>query len=415
MNSFIICSRKSRKKNARKADSQYYAWFRDPDTGAKIPSNRVSVDTLNYRLSGGGIRKHITSKTEAYRIAQEALDKGLVFNHPVGKTASAPRLTAYIEGFWDYDNSPYVKRKLVEGSGITRMQCNKLLGTFRNHCKLLIPDSLMISQFKVSLMERIKASMFDKGLSSSAINQAIECIRTPLNEAYRQEIIKENIGNRLKNVRRSDRERGILTPEEAIKLIRYLKSSTVSGQYERYKYLVPAIMYYSGMRNNEVTTLTPDCVEITIKGYCIIHVRHSFNRVDGVKGTKNGKERTTTIPIELAKEVLEYAKLNPDGFVFFSPIRTDKPLADALVRESFYSALESIGITEKQRRERNLTLYSLRHGFNTAMVNSGLSEVEIRTVTGHSNIAMTEHYNHETELHLNKQAEARNKVLPYII
>ena len=61
-----------------------------------------------------------------------------------------------------------------------------------------------------------------------------------------------------------------------------------------------------------------------------------------------------------------------------------------------------------------MTLYSLRHGFNTAMVNSGLSEIEIRTVTGHSNVAMTEHYTHETEKNLIRQAEARSQVLPFI-
>lgn len=411
MQTFIICTRKSSKKNARKLDDCFFAWYRNPANGAKLPENRISIDTLNHRLHGG-IRIHITSKTEAYRIAQEALDKGLVFNYQKIET---PRLIPYIQSFWDYDTSDYVKRKQIEGSHITKMQCHKLLGVFNNHCKDHIQPEMKLDQFRVANMEKIKRAMFDKGLSSSAINQAIECIRTPLNEAYRQEIIADNIGSRLKNIKRTDKERGILTAKEAEAVIRKLKQSTKPDSFDRYRYLIPAIMYYSGMRNNEVTALTADCIEIRSDRQSFIHVVHGYNRLDGVKSTKTGKKRTVTIPTELAKEILAYSSLfNPEGFIFFSPVNSGKPMDDGAVRESFYEALSDIGIKEEQRTARNLTLYSLRHGFNTAMVNSGLSEVEIRTVTGHSNVAMTEHYTHETEKNLDRQAEARSQVLPYI-
>lgn len=392
-------------------DNSFFAWFRDPSTGAKLPENRISIDKLNHRLDGG-IRIHITSKTEAYRIAQEALSKGFVFNYQKNEI---PRLIPYIENFWDYDNSVYVKRKLNEGSHITKMQCYKLLHYFQRYCKPLISPSLLLDQFKVADMERIKKPLFEIKLSSSLINQVIESIRTPLNEAYRQELITDNIGSRLKNIKRTDKERGILSPSEATSVIKYLKQSTNPSSYERYKYLIPAIMYYSGMRNNEVTALTLDCIEIKDESQGLIHVIHGYNRIDGIKETKNGKKRFTTIPTELAKEIIAYGtQFNPDGFIFFSPVNSGKPIDDGVVRESFYEALKEIGITEKQRRERNLTLYSLRHGFNTAMVNSGLGELEIRTVTGHSSVAMTEHYNHETDERLKKQAEARSQVLPYI-
>ena len=411
LNTFIIISRKSRRKTARKVDNCFYAWYRDPTNGAKLPENRISIDTLNHRLNGG-IRIHITSKAEAYRVAQEALNKGVVFNY---QKVEKPRLIPYIEGFWTYETSDYVKRKLNEGSHITKMQCHKLLGVFQNHCKKQINPSLYLDQFKVADMERIKRSLFDKKLSSSLINQAIESIRTPLNEAYRQEIISDNIGSRLKNIKRTDKERGILSHKEAEAVIRYLKNNTYSAKYDRFKYLIPAIMYYSGMRNNEVTALTLNCIEIIDDKQSFIHVVHGYNRLDGVKSTKNGKKRVTTIPTELAREIISYANLfNPNGFIFFSPVDINKPIDDSAVRDSFYLALKGIGITEEMRTERNLTLYSLRHGFNTAMVNSGLGELEIRTVTGHSSVAMTEHYNHETDERLRKQAEARNKVLPYI-
>ncbi len=411
MERFAIYSRKSRKKlSTKKSDNYFYAWYRDPINGARLPQNRIDIDTLRLRLMGG-IRIHVTSKAEAYRIAQEALDKGVVFNY---QKEEKPSLIEFIQGFWTYETSDYVKRKLNEGSHITKMQCHKLLGVFNNHCKPHIPPTLLLDQFKVADLERIKLSLFEKKLSSSLINQAIESIRTPLNEAYRQEIISDNIGSRLKNIKRTDKERGILTPSESQAVIKFLKHSTEPSDFERYKYLVPAIMYYSGMRNNEVTALTEDCIEIKDDSQSLIHVVHGYNRLDGVKSTKNGKARVTTIPTELAKEIISYSEMYKQHFIFFSPFDNQKPIDDGMVRSAFYTALESIGIPEKDRIKRSITLYSLRHGFNTAMVNSGLGELEIRAVTGHSNVAMTEHYNHETKERLIKQAEARSQVLPYI-
>ena len=245
MEKFFIYTVKSRKKNAKKSDCYYGAWFRDPVTGAKPYKNRILIDTLNQRLTGSGLRLHVTEKTEAYRIAQAALDKGLVFNYnQKQETPSVPLLVPFVEAFWNYDSSPYVKRKIVEGSRITRVYCRKMLQKFELYCKPFIPETIPLDGFKVSMMEQIKNFMFDKGLSSSSINWAIESIRTPLVEAFRQEIIRENIGQRLKVVKRTDKEKGILTKAESEKLISYLKHSTEPNTYERWEYLIPAIMYY---------------------------------------------------------------------------------------------------------------------------------------------------------------------------
>ena len=410
MESFIICTRQSRKKNARKNDCYFYAWYRDPSNGAKLPKNRVDIDTLNHRLKGG-IRYHVSSKAEAYRIAQDALDKGLVFGY---QKKEKPLLLPYIHGFWDYDSSHYVKRKLIEGSKITKNYTVKMLQTFDKHCKDLIPNGLALDSFTVSMMEKIKVSMFDKKLSSSTINRAIESIKTPLTEAFRLELISENIGERLKVVKRTDKEKGIMTAAEAQNLIKYLKQHTDPQGYERWRYLTVALIYYTGMRNSEIQALFPSCIELRVDGKCFIHVKHGYNKIDGLKATKNGKERTVTAPIELGKELLAYSEGNPNGFIFYSLSDRDKPLNEKQITGNFIDAMKAIGISEEQQKERGLSFYSFRHFFNTALIDSGLSELEIRNVTGHSSLAMTEHYSHENEQRLLKQAEARAKAIPYI-
>lgn len=411
MSPFIICFRPSKRKSARKADGFFFAWYRDPSNGAKLPSNRIDIDTLNVRLNGG-MRVHISSKTQAYAIAQKALDAGLVFDYqPKNKT---PLLSDYIQQFWDYDQSPYVKSKMVEGGSITKMQCSKMLGTFNNHVKDYLRPTMRLDEIKVSDVEKLKQRMFEKGLSSSAINKLIECLRTPLNYAFRTELITNPIGQKLKNVKRTDAERGILTTEEAKAVIKHLKDTAKADSYERCFYLFVSVMYYGGLRNNEVSTLRSEDIEIRDEKLSIVHVCRSFNRKDGLKGTKTGKERFTTIPTAIAQELLSYNRRFRTPFIFFSIINTDNPIDDGQVRDSFYLALKSIGIEEKERTARNITLYSLRHGFDSAMVTSGLNETEVRAVIGHSSPRMTQNYYHQSAESLERQAEARSKVLPFV-
>ena len=407
---FIICSRPSQKKSAKISDCYYFAWYRDPQTGAKLPQNRFSIDTLAVRLKAGGIRGHVKSKAEAFRIAQEALDKGLVFDYQKPVT---PRLIPFIEAYWDYSGS-YVKKKLAEGYSITKNYVQIMRMTFDKHVRPYIPEGLALDGFSVPVMEKIKAKLYDSGVSTSTIGRVVLSVKKPLTEAYRNELISDNIGERLSTVRRINQEKGILSSTESKALIQSLKGKYNNG-YERWKYLVPALCYYTGMRNSEIISITPSCIEEFVGlDYSLLHVDRAYNRIDGFKLPKNGKKRLVTIPSELARELIDYSDKSPDSLIFYSLRDKTRPLDEKAISENFREALEEIGISRDVQAERNLSFYSLRHGFNSTMVDSGLSEVQIRGVTGHSSYAMLEHYRHETAENLKAQAEARNRVLPFI-
>ena len=409
MNSFIICFRKSRKKNAKRSDGTFFAWYRDPRTGAKLPKNRINIDTLNIRLNGG-IRTHVVSRSEAYRIAQEALQKGVVFDYVEDTT---PLLSDYIIQFWTYDDSPYVKAKALRGETITKMQCAKMLGVFRNHIKDELRPDMKLDEFRLSDMQRIETKMFDKGLSSSAICKAVECLRTALNHAYRTEVISNPIGMKLKNVKRQDKERGILSSEESAKVIKYLRDNSKADSYERFGYLFVSVMLYSGLRNSEVRTLRAEDIKIKDEDVAVLHVKHSYNAKDGEKCTKTGKARYVTIPVSLAREILAYSLRFGNEYIFFSILHPEKPIDDGAVRTVFYDALEAIGINEKERMARKIVLYSNRHKFDSLMVASGLAETEIQAVIGHSSSRMTKHYYHQDDEALERQAKARERVIPF--
>lgn len=427
---FIIFSRKSKKPTARKSDNCFYARYVNPiDTSKTV---RKSIDDLNVAL--GNRREHIKEKERAYMIADEALKNGLIFsfsnspriddNSTIGekqetiplapKNATTPYFKAYIREFWNYDTSPYVKRLKIEGKNITKSHCNGQLRNFNNHCSPLIPDELKLDEFTVSLMEKIKASMFDKGMSNETINKIINSISRPLKEAYRMELINIDIASRLTRVSvvNSSKERGILTRDETEKLFSYLNTTYKPDTYERWIYLFIRLAYETGMREGEIQVLKKENFTIKDDEITFIKVSNAWNEIDGLKDTKTHQERTVTASTALCREILDYSNWNEGGLIFASYRIREQPIGKRAINENFKKALNAIGISEKERKERNITMYSSRHFFNTAMQNEGIGLSDLQRVTGHKTLEMTQHYTHETEEALIRQAKIREKAIP---
>lgn len=418
--SFFIYSKASRKKNSKKTDKFFYVWYLNPETGKKESNNRRSVDELNVLI--GNPPEHIKNRDRAVLIAQKALDEGKVFSIKRGKYLNAALLekkkgvilfSEWVRNFWTFDTSTYVKRKTLEGKPPTRSHCSNQLRAFNNHCAPLIDESLPIESFTVGKMEEIKVAMFDRGLSNTTINKAINCIRKPLSEAYRMGYIKENVADRLNNIKEKNEEKGILSKEEENELLSFLNETTTINTYERWKYLVVALSHYAGMRLGEIQALLPSMFEVIDEETTIITVARAWSDEDKIKGTKNGKIRYTTAPTPLCREILDYSNWNPNGLIFASLVKPSVPINKTTIGEVFRDSIHAIGIDEEERKQRNITFHSLRHYFNTYLVNSGLDRDEVRRVTGHSSDSMTERYLHETREHLLKQSKARSEAIPY--
>ena len=61
-------------------------------------------------------------------------------------------------------------------------------------------------------------------------------------------------------------------------------------------------------------------------------------------------------------------------FIFESFVKREVPINSTTIGEVFREALAAIGISEKERKDRNITMYSSRHFYNTAMVDTGLDK-----------------------------------------
>ena len=58
-------------------------------------------------------------------------------------------------------------------------------------------------------------------------------------------------------------------------------------------------------------------------------------------------------------------------------------------------ALNGIGISDTEIKERHLSFHSWRHFYNSKLINSGIPKSIVQSIIGHVNDdSMTEHYTH---------------------
>jgi integrase len=227
------------------------------------------------------------------------------------------------------------------------------------------------------------------------------------------------------------REKGVLTPDEIVRLI----AAPISDLRHRLAVLLGALC---GMRMGEVRGLQWGDVENGL-----IHVRHNWQNMEGMKAPKykggaiRENPRTVPLPSSIAAilETLRQSSTNPvpNSFVIESYQKNGEPVSKEFFRYVLDKEQASIGIPgtwkpsprkdckrltngEKkqpadyvnEQKRRNITYHGLRHSYVTLGRLAGITDIEIQTLAGHRSGAMMERYSHAAQV-LDFQA-AREKL-----
>jgi hypothetical protein len=84
----------------------------------------------------------------------------------------------------------------------------------------------------------------------------------------------------------------------------------------------------------------------------------------------------------------------PTDFIFWGATR-ERPINQNCILAAYKRALTRIGISPEEQKKRNLMFHSWRHGFNTYS-RGKIPDEQLRRVTGHNSVAMTDRYDHPT-------------------
>ena len=126
----------------------------------------------------------------------------------------------------------------------------------------------------------------------------------------------------------------------------------------------------------------------------VIHIRHNWQEGEGLKPCKCGSEGLVPMPrlvADLVNRVHATAPLTGPGDFVMSQ-RPYRPACREILWQSLRHELASIGITEEQRKERNIVYHSLRHSFATTCKLIGLNDFESMSLSRHKDIKAHRRY-----------------------
>ena len=300
--------------------------------------------------------------------------------YPLHKQQPSQTFASFLKEFWDWENSPYIKERLIHKHGIHKMYVKRCYGAIQNYwipCfgeQILLEDVKRkeIQDFVLSFMRRTSPA------SAQARNDIIRSGTIALRWAFRNGLISSDLASGLTYYTGDQPDIPILS-EDIVKEL-------FARPWKHKKAMVAnKLAMLTGLRSGEIQALRGCDI-----GQDCIFVRHSWTRLDGLKPPKNGSTRIVYVPFKELLEELRAMANGEENFVFhvkspFCPID-----AKCFLRELRHE-LQKMGVENKI--VENIHFHSWRHYFTAHMKTSGkLEQHLLQRMTGHKSFSMMEYY-----------------------
>ena len=236
-----------------------------------------------------------------------------------------------------------------------------------------------LAALAVADIRHFRDSLISGGRAAATANVAVKILRGPLNLARRQGLLPNNPAEAVDMVSSNPVVKGIFTPADVAKLI--------AAADEEWKGMILA-GFYTGARLGDLTNLKRE--------------HYDAERLSLRFGQAKTKQ-FIEIPIhpEFHKWLLQRPQGKPEDPIF--PSLHGKSISGVSGLSMRFKALMvkagiKVAVTakagEKGRARSSLTFHSLRHSFNSAMANAGVSQEHRQLLTGHASKAINDRYTH---------------------
>ena len=409
----------------------FYAELIDPQTGAKLAARSTGTKNRDEALlkiaewlkSGiptgrarkprpleaaagietvlRAIRKADLNSDDALRIVQSLKGRDLIDIAAVKSGKGAVSFTEFLEEFWNYDTSPYIREKRAHGQSIGKRHCYESMSRFSRYWQPAFLNRALNSITRQDLKD-FSLSLAEGGLAPASVNKIMAVGNTCLSWAFREGLIPADPTLGLVNFSGEAKKRGVLTPLEARALF-------AARWKDRRAYAASLLACTTGMRAGEVLALRQEDI-----GERVLNVRHSWSAYDGLKAPKNGEARRVPLLPEVRAKLLELAGENPygpEGFIFYGAL-VNKPVDRSVLLGGLHDALAGIGI---DAGARGIVFHSWRHYYAARMADRMTAD-QVSRITGHKSRAVFEEYaDHITEENLEEVGRVSAEVFGNIL
>lgn len=231
-----------------------------------------------------------------------------------------------------------------------------------------------IESLCLPLLRKYTVYLQNKNLSSTSIQSYVRALRAFLTWCFNEDILSINFSEKYKLPKAQRKTIDVLTQDE---IQRLMDSFNLSYDIHLRNYCICALMLDSGLRMDEVVTLTISHLHIS-DGYAI---------VDG----KGNKQRNVPLGLNTRKHLLKYIRkrkplVNTD-FLFLAS--GGKPINQSTIKQLFRKLKKQLNIPR-------LRAHLLRHTFATRYLENGGDIYTLQQILGHTSLEMVKRYIHIT-------------------
>jgi integrase len=327
------------------------------------------------------IRKAELFSEDAMRIVNVLKDMGLIDVTAAKSGPGSVLFTEWLETFWDYHASPYVKEKLAHKQSITKRHCYEMGVRVRKYWLSAFNDRTLNSITRQDLKD-FSLGLADKGLAPASINKIMLGGNVALSWAFREGHIAVNPTEKLMRFSGAPEKRGILTPSEAAAIFK------VSWKDKR-AYVGNLLSCTTGLRAGEVLALRKS--DLFGGGEYFLNVAHSWSSFDGLKLPKTNEARKIPLLPEVREKLMELLAENPhkseNPYIFYG-LYEDQPVDHKILLKGLREACKAAGIDYKAR---GICFHSHRH-YWAARMSDRMEADKLQRITGHRSKSVFIHY-----------------------
>jgi len=357
----------------------YSLYTRKMKNGKSVYYYRT-YDENGKRTSGRSTGQ--TTKTAAHAYLSRLIEKGELL------PKKEKTFYDFAKDWWIPGKCQYLRKKTASGKDLspTYVANSRILLT-----KHILPffGKMYLTRISTNDIENWIIHLKDNAkLSDSTLKNCYSLLRLMLNEAERLDMIYKNPFKKAMKIVVQRAEKGIFTIEEYGKLFDE-KNIPLLWKDNLIHYTASLLAASGGLRLGEVQALQNKGV---FDHY--VFIEHNYCRISGLKSTKNREVRYVPVPEKTNRYLHIIKGSDPEGFVF-SVDGGKNPLKYRSIEHFFYRTLERLGISEEERKARNLTFHSHRHFFTTVL-RKQIPDSKLRLVIGHKSADMINRYDHPT-------------------
>lgn len=249
-----------------------------------------------------------------------------------------------------------------------------------------LEDGEILSVLKFQVIRGYVSSLMDRGLDSRTVNLHLSALSTFCNYLVRQKRLSSNPVKEVVRPKEKKRLPSFFSPE-ALKL--YF-DTPVSDDYPSVRNrLIVTLLYDTGLRRAEAASLRIRDIDLSRGTITIIG--------------KGNKQRSIPLVESLMEKIGDYLLLREDFLKEKSSEKTAKVPDSFFLTDAGGPAYpEFINRTVKSELSKakglsgKKTPHTLRHSFATSLLNNGADLNSIKEALGHSSLAATEVYTHNS-------------------